>query len=78
MTYWTILWYAGSVVVTLGTEGQSLNTCNMIGQLMMNDIVLAYSNPELEESLTASVFPTNQFSVTCETTPLPIDERYME
>jgi hypothetical protein len=53
MTYWATLWYAGSVVITLGSEGQTLNDCNQLGQVMMYDIATAYVDPakaaELEE-----------------------------
>jgi hypothetical protein len=78
MTYWATLWYAGSVVITLGTEGQTLNDCNMLGQVMMYDIATAYIDPAKSAELAASVFPTDQFSFTCETERLPIDERYMK
>jgi hypothetical protein len=78
MTYWATLWYAGSVVITLGTEGQTLNDCNMLGQVMMYDIATAYADPLKQTELASSVFPTDQFSFTCETTRLPIDERYLQ
>jgi len=78
MTYWATLWYAGAVVVTIGSEGQSLNDCEMIRQVMIADIEQSYADPNKQEQLAASVFPTNQFSVTCETERLPIDEQYME
>jgi hypothetical protein len=78
MTYWATLWYAGSVVITLGSEGQTLNDCNMLGQVMMYDIAAAYMEPAKSAELTDSVFPTDQFSFTCETERLPTDERYME
>ena len=79
MTYWATLWYAGSVVITLGSPGQTLNDCNLSGQVMMYDIATAYMDPEREAELAASVFPTvDQFSFTCETTRLPIDEKYAE
>lgn len=78
MTYWATLWYAGSVVVTLGTEGQSLNDCNLLGQIMMYDIATAYLDPEREAELATSVFPVDEFSFTCETERLPIDEKYLQ
>jgi hypothetical protein len=78
MTYWATLWYAGSVVVTLGTEGQTLNDCNMLGQVMMYDITSAYMDPAKATELASSPFPTDEFSFTCETTRLPIDERYLQ
>ena len=78
MTYWATLWYAGSVVITLGSEGQSLNDCNLLGRVMMLDIATAYVDPTKAAELEASVFPTaDQFSFTCETERLPIDAEYM-
>jgi len=78
MTYWATLWYAGSVVITLGSEGQTLNDCNLLGQVMMYDIATAYMDPDRAAELADSVFSTDQFSFTCETERLPTDERYME
>ena len=78
MTYWATLWYAGSVVITLGSEGQTLNDCNQLGQVMMYDIATAYVDPARAAELAASVFPTHKFSFTCETERLPTDERYMK
>jgi hypothetical protein len=57
MTYWATLWYAGSVVLTLGSEGQTLNDCNQLGQVMMYDIATAYVDPTRAAELEASVFP---------------------
>lgn len=79
MTYWATLYYAGAVVLTMGSEGQTLNDCNMLGQVMMYDITSAYMDPTLEAELANSVFPTvDLFSFSCETERLPVDERYME
>jgi hypothetical protein len=78
MTYWATLWYAGSVVITLGTEGQTLNDCNMLGQVMMYDIATAYMDPDKAALLAAGPFDTDQFSFTCETERLPVDERYLQ
>lgn len=79
MTYWATLWYAGSVVITLGSLGQTLNDCNQLGQTMMLDIAAAYVDPARAAELEASVFPTaDLFGFTCETERLPTDARYME
>lgn len=78
MTYWATLWYAGSVVLTMGFEGQTLNDCEMLGQVMMLDVTSAYADPEMEQQLAASEFPTDQFSFSCETERLPVDEKYAE
>lgn len=78
MTYWATLWYAGSVVITMGYEGQTQNECNVLGQVMMYDIASAYADPGLETQLADSVFPTDEFSFSCETERLPVDEKYVE
>lgn len=76
MTYWTTLWYAGSVVLTMGHEGQNLNECNMLGDVMIRDITAAYTDSIKQKELADSVFPTDQFEFTCEIERLPIDEKY--
>lgn len=76
MTYWATLWYAGAVVMQMGFEGQTLNDCKMLTSMMKQDIELSYADPEKLDDLVVSMFPTNQFSVTCETEILVIDERY--
>jgi hypothetical protein len=79
MTYWATLWYAGSVVLTMGYEGQSLNDCNMLGQVMMFDITSSYMDPTLTDTLTDSQFSiVDEFSFSCETERFPINERYLE
>ena len=78
MTFWATLWYAGAVVLTLGYEGQTEDECNMIGQQIMYGITTSYSDPEMEEVLAESPFPTHQFSFSCENEMLPVDEKYAE
>ena len=78
MTYWATLWYAGSVVITMGYEGQTLNDCNLLGQVMMHDVTTAYMDPAIQEQLADSVFPTDEFSFSCETVRLPVDEKYAQ
>ena len=51
MTVWATLWYAGAVVLTMGYEGQTLEQCNQLGQMMMYDISTAYADPEIEIEL---------------------------
>lgn len=78
MTYWATLWYAGSVMITLGYEGQSFNDCNMLGRVMMFNITSAYMDPILSDDLAESPFPVvDEFSFSCETELLPINERYL-
>lgn len=78
MTYWATLWYAGSVVISMGFEGQTLEQCNGMGEVMMFDITSSYADPEkLAEIENIGVFPTDEFSFTCETTKMPTDEKYM-
>jgi hypothetical protein len=74
MTFWATLYYSGYVVISLGFTGQTLEQCENLTSLMMSDIVIAYEDPVPE--LVASPFPTNEFTVECETEQLPIDERY--
>ena len=78
MTYWATLWYAGSVVITLGSEGQTLNDCNLLGQVMMYDIATAYMDPAKAAELEASIISTDQFSLTSDTERLPIKKMDME
>ena len=76
MTYWATLWYAGAVVIQIGNEGQSLNDCEVIQQMMLTDIAQSYADPENIDELTLSMFPTNQFKTTCETEQMLPDEKY--
>lgn len=76
MTYWATLWYAGAVVLQLGNEGQNLNDCEMLTRLMISDIERSYADPVLKAQLDTTVFPTNEFTATCETEKLVIDEKY--
>jgi len=78
MTYWATLWYAGTVILTLGSEGQRLNDCNTLIRVMMLDIEQSYAHQETMNNLATSMFPTNQFTATCETERLPIDEEYLQ
>lgn len=78
MTYWATLWYAGAVVIQLGSEGQTLNDCEMLTKLMISDIEHSYADPVLKAQLDTTMFPTNEFSATCETEQLATDERYAQ
>jgi hypothetical protein len=60
----------------MGTEGQTLNDCNMLGQVMMYDIASAYMDPDKAALLASGPFSTDEFSFTCETERLPINEKY--
>jgi len=76
ITYWATLWYAGAVVITMGYEGQTLDQCEILSEIILADVVSAYEDDTLELELT--MFPTNEFSVSCEDEMLSIDERYMK
>ena len=79
MTYWATLWYAGTVVISMGYEGQTEDLCNQIGEMMMYDITTAYADPDiLADIVDLGVFPTNQFSFSCEPELLPVDEMYLQ
>jgi hypothetical protein len=64
VTFWATVWYAGTVVMVLGYEGQNADQCNTLSQIIENDIAATYENPT--EEVTNSIYPTNEFSVTCE------------
>jgi len=78
MEWWTTLWYAGAVVMQLGGENVSYNECVFLKDIMQKDIEQSYADPEKLDKLTQSMFPTNQFSVTCENEILAIDPKYLE
>lgn len=78
MTFWATLWYVGAVVVTMGHEGQTLSECRVLTQVMMMDVQNAYADQATMNNLATSMFPTNQFTATCETERLPIDEEYLQ
>jgi hypothetical protein len=48
----------------------------MLGQVMMYDITSAYMDPSKATELAAGPFTTDEFSFTCETERLPVDEKY--
>jgi hypothetical protein len=74
MTFWATLYYSGYVVMTMGYEGQTLAQCQDLTSLIMADAVIAYTDPVPE--MAGGPFPTNEFTVECETEKLPVDERY--
>ena len=74
MMYWATLYYAGKVLVAFG--GMPLEECNTLTALMIADTNTAYQ--EQTDTLADSMFPTNQFSVECETTKLPIHPKYAQ
>lgn len=76
MTFWATLWYAGAVVTTLGFEGQTLEQCEHLTSQMIVDVVSAYDDPSI--NMVETMFPTNEFEVSCEKEMLPIDEKYRE
>lgn len=76
MTFWATLWYAGAVVLTLGYEGQTLEQCETLTNQMIADVTSAYYDPSI--NINETMFPTNEFAVSCEKEMLPIDEKYRE
>lgn len=77
MTFWATLWYAGAVVVSMGYEGQTEQECKTITSRMQADVVASYADAETLADITAlGIFPTNQFTVSCENVQLPVDEKY--
>jgi hypothetical protein len=78
LTYWATLWYAGAVVIQIGYEGQTQYECEVLAESMRVDIEASYADPSKIDDLALSLFPTNEFSVTCEAKRLVTDERYVE
>jgi hypothetical protein len=76
MTYWATLWYSGAVVLQLGYEGQSIDECLSLTRTMTLDLEQSYAEPENIDPQTLSMFPTNEFAVSCEVEKLDIDEKY--
>lgn len=64
LTFWATVWYAGSVVMVLGYEGQTLDQCNKLSTIIKDDITKTYENPS--DEIKNSIYPTNKFAVTCE------------
>ena len=76
MIYWVTLWYAGAVAMTMSYEGMTLDECEKLRKIILQDITITYmEEPEL---MATTMFPTHQFKTTCETERLPIDEKYAE
>lgn len=78
MTYWATIWYAGSVVLTMGYEGQTLEQCNKLGEVIMHDITTAYDDPKITSVIEESMFPEDKFYFTCEKKMLPTDKKYLK
>jgi hypothetical protein len=76
MTYWATLWYAGVVVLQIGYEGQTLNDCELLARVMRADIDQSYADPTKIDELSRSMFPTNQFDISCETEVFSTDSEY--
>lgn len=64
LTFWATVWYAGAVVMVLGYEGQTLDQCNNLTRIIIDDIAKTYENPS--DEIKNSIYPTNKFAVTCE------------
>jgi len=78
MTYWATLWYAGTVVFSMGYEGQTLGECLDLTQLIASDINASYSDQDILIELKQSAFPDNKFTTTCQVDFLKPDELYKE
>lgn len=78
MTHWATLWYAGAVVMQMGYEGQTLTECESLIRAIQEDIERTYQDQTMTDEISQSMFPTNQFTVSCETESLPIDEKYTQ
>jgi hypothetical protein len=68
MTFWATLYFAGKVVITLGPPG-GLAECQELAAIMIADTNTAYiQQPDV---FVDTPFPTNKFTVECESTRLP-------
>jgi hypothetical protein len=76
MTYWATLYFAGKVVLTMGYTGQTLAQCQTITKLMIEDVENHYQVGT--DNVLLSMFPTNEFTATCETEMLDVDPEYKE
>jgi hypothetical protein len=54
------------------------NDCELLTRMMRSDIEESYADPSKIEELSRSPFPTNQFTVSCETEVLPTAKAYAE
>jgi hypothetical protein len=67
MTFWATLYYAGVVVLTMGSF-ETLDQCQELTSRMESDIFVTYTDPS--PALVTGPFPTNEFTATCETQQL--------
>lgn len=73
MTFWATLMYAGSVVLTMGYDGMTYAECKSLTNTMIVDINQSYADGIMVDTM----FPVNQFTVSCESEQLPLDEKYV-
>ena len=78
MTYWATLWYAGTVVFSLGYEGQTFKECLDLTQFLMRDINFAYQSKGKLIDTRKPIFPVNKFTTTCQTDFLEPGELYLK
>lgn len=74
MEIFATLWYAGTVVMVMETT--SPESCDVIKTMMLEDTTAAYEDNDTERQLMNSMFPTNEWTATCESDRLEIDTRY--
>lgn len=70
MTYWATLWYAGQVVMTISFDGMSLEHCNELKQVIMEDIQNGFVE-NIEELEAEGFSDPSLWKATCETKELP-------
>lgn len=78
MTFWATLWYAGSVVATLGYNGMTEGECDNLKTMMETNIEYAYSVYDMRAELAEEGFGENKWLVTCENEKIPVDEKYKD
>lgn len=69
MTFWTTLWFLETAIMSMGYEGQTLDQCNQLGKVIIEDIRTTEVVPEIIEIFGEDYDP-KKFTYTCETKQL--------
>lgn len=73
-TTFATLFYSGLVVMVM--DAGSTDNCHKLIDNIMDDITSAYADPDKSAELAESIFPNNEWFVTCEAQRLEVDTRY--
>jgi hypothetical protein len=69
------LWYAGAVVLVMGSKTMTLDQCNDLKAVMMEDIKTAYQDPNKSIVLEGDGFFFEKWKVTCEQDKIDIQSK---